>query len=111
MNSIAKLNFNQKDGVNGVRQMFAFAAGDYHGKTGKTAQLAIGGILEESDTEERIKEFVFEAISNSADLIIFDINNVSNDKINEVIDLFRINEFGFREIPDVYEDRVVFGKM
>ena len=58
MNNIVKVNFNQKDETNGVRQMFAFAADDYRGKTGKTAQIAIGGILEESDTEETIKEFV-----------------------------------------------------
>lgn len=111
MNNIVKVNFNQKDSANGVRQMFAFAADDYRGQTGKTAQIAIGGILEESDTEETIKEFVSDAISNFADLIIFDINNVSYTKVNEVVNLFRINEFGFREIPNVYEDRIVFGKM
>lgn len=111
MNNIVKVNFNQKDGVNGIRQMFAFAADDYRGMTGKTARIAIGGILEESDTEETIKEFVSDAISNCADLIIFDINNVSNDKVNEVLNLFRINEFGFKEIPNVYEDRIVFGMM
>lgn len=111
MNNIVKVNFNQKDETNGVRQMFAFAADDYRGKTGKTAQIAIGGILEESDTEEALKEFVSTAISNFADLIVFDINHVSNDKVNEVRNLFRINEFGFREIPNVYEDRIVFGMM
>jgi hypothetical protein len=111
MNNIVKINFNQKDETNGVRQMFAFAADDYRGKTGKTAQIAIGGILEESDTEETIKEFVSGAISNCADLIIFDINHVSNNKVKAVLDLFRINEFGFKEIPNVYEDRIVFGKM
>lgn len=111
MRDIIKINFNEKDEVEGQRQMFAFAADDYRGQTGKTAQIAIGGILEESDTEETIKEFVSDAISNFADLIIFDINNVSYTKVNEVVNLFRINEFGFREIPNVYEDRIVFGKM
>jgi hypothetical protein len=111
MDNIVKVNFNQKDDTNGVRQMFAFAADDYRGKTGRTAKKAMGGILEETDDAVSILEFISDAITNMSDLIIFDINNVSDKKIHEVMDLFRINQFGYSELKNVYEDRIVFGRM
>ena len=111
MDNIVKVNFNQKDEANGVRQMFAFAADDYRGKTGRTAKKAIGGILEETDDAVSILEFISDAITNMSDLIIFDINNVSDKKINVVMDLFRINQFGYSELKNVYEDRIVFARM
>jgi hypothetical protein len=46
-----------------------------------------------------------------SDLIIFDINHVSDKKVSEVIDLFRINQFGYSELKNVYEDRIVFARM
>jgi hypothetical protein len=42
MRDIIKINFNEKDEVEGQRQMFAFAADDYRGKTCRTAKKAIG---------------------------------------------------------------------
>ena len=111
MRDIIKINFNEKDEVEGHRQMFAFAADDYRGKTGRTAKKAIGGILEESDDAVSILEFISDAITNMSDLIIFDINHVSDKKVTEVMDLFRINQFGYSELENVYEDTIVFARM
>lgn len=111
MRDIIKINFNEKDEVEGQRQMFAFAADDYKGKTGRIAKKAIGGILEETDDTVSIVGFISDAITDMSDLIIFDINHSSNKKVNEVIDLFRINQFGYSELEDVYEDRIVFARM
>jgi hypothetical protein len=111
MRDIIKINFNEKDEIEGQRQMFAFAADDYRGKTGRTAKKAIGGILEEIDDAVSIVEFISDAITNMSDLIIFDINHVSDKKVSEVIDLFRINQFGYSELKNVYEDRIVFARM
>lgn len=111
MRDIIKINFNEKDEVEGQRQMFAFAADDYRGKTGRVAKKAIGGILEETDDAVSILEFISDAITNMSDLIIFDINHVSDKKVTEVMDLFRINQFGYSELENVYEDRIVFSRM
>jgi hypothetical protein len=110
MRDIIKINFNEKDEVEGQRQMFAFAADDYRGATGRTAKKAIGGILEETDDSVSILEFISNGITNMSDLIIFDINHVSDKKVTEVRDLFRINQFGYSELKNVYEDRIVFGR-
>ena len=111
MRDIIKINFNEKDEVEGQCQMFAFAADDYRGKTGRTAKKAIGGILEETDDAVSILEFISNAITNMGDLIIFDINHVSDKKVTEVRDLFRINQLGYSELKNVYEDRIVFARM
>lgn len=102
---------NSFDEVEGQRQMFAFAADDYRGKTGRSAKKAVGAILEESDNEDSIISFVFEAITNMVDLVIFDINHVSNAKVRDVLDMFGIKELGYKELQNVYEDRIVFGRM
>ena len=111
MRDIIKINFKEKDEVEGQRQMFAFAADDYRGNTGRTAKKAIGGILEETDDAVSILEFISNAITNMGDLIIFDINHVSDKKVTEVRDLFRINQLGYSELKNVYEDRIVFARM
>lgn len=108
MRDIIKINFNEKDEVEGQRQMFAFAADDYKGKTGKTAVKAVGAILEESDDENMVTQFVIEAITNCTELIVFDINHVSNTKVQMVLELFRLKELGYKELENVYEDRIVF---
>ena len=94
----------------GVRQMFAFAADDYEAKTGKKATTATGTILEADDTMEKIDGFVQLCIKGDYDLIIFDINNVDDDKIKLIRDYFKKDEINYEELENVYEDRLVFGK-
>ena len=94
----------------GVRQMFAFAADDYEAKTGKKATTATGTILEADDTMEKIDGFVQLCIKGDYDLIIFDINNVDDDKIKLIRDYFKKDDIKYDEVENVYEDRLVFGK-
>ena len=95
----------------GVRQMFAFAADDYEAKTGKKATTATGTILEADDTMEKIDGFVQLCIKGDYDLIIFDINNVDDDKVALIRDYFKRDEIKYDELENVYEDRLVFGKI
>lgn len=98
------------DKESGVRQMFAFAADDYEAKTGKKATTATGTILEADDTMEKIDGFVQLCIKGGYDLIIFDINNVDDDKVALIRDYFKRDEIKYDELENVYEDRIVFGK-
>ena len=99
-----------EDKESGVRQMFGFAADDYEAKTGKKATTATGTILEADDTMEKIDGFVQLCIKGDYDLIIFDINNVDDDKIKLIRDYFKKDEINYEELENVYEDRLVFGK-
>lgn len=99
-----------EDKESGVRQMFAFAADDYEAKTGKKATTATGTILEADDTMEKIDGFVQLCIKGDYDLIIFDINNVDDDKVALIRDYFKRDEIKYEELENVYEDRLVFGK-
>ena len=104
-----------EDKASGVRQMFAFAADDYEAKTGKKATTAIGTILEADDTMDEIDVFIRMCINWDYDLIIFDINNVDDDKIALIRDYFKRDyfkkdEIKYDELENVYEDRLVFGK-
>lgn len=99
-----------EDKESGVRQMFAFAADDYEAKTGKKATTATGTILEADDTMEKIDGFVQLCIKGNYDLIIFDINNVDDDKVALIRDYFNKDEIQYDELENVYEDRIVFGK-
>lgn len=99
-----------EDKESGVRQMFAFAADDYEAKTGKKATTATGTILEADDTMEKIDGFVQLCIKGDYDLIIFDINNVDDDKVALIRDYFKRDDIKYDELENVYEDRLVFGK-
>lgn len=99
-----------EDKESGVRQMFAFAADDYEAKTGKKATTATGTILEADDTMEKIDGFVQLCIKGDYDLIVFDINNVDDDKVALIRDYFKRDEIKYDELENVYEDRLVFGK-
>lgn len=99
-----------EDKESSVRQMFAFAADDYEAKTGKKATTATGTILEADDTMEKIDGFVQLCIKGNYDLIIFDINNVDDDKVALIRDYFNKDEIQYDELENVYEDRIVFGK-
>ena len=99
-----------EDKESGVRQMFAFAADDYEAKTGKKATTATGTILEADDTMEKIDGFVQLCIKGDYDLIIFDINNVDDEKVAFIRDYFKKDEIQYDELENVYEDRIVFGK-
>lgn len=99
-----------EDKESGVRQMFGFAADDYEAKTGKKATTATGTILEADDTMEKIDGFVQLCIKGNYDLIIFDINNVDDDKVALIRDYFNKDEIQYDELENVYEDRIVFGK-
>lgn len=99
-----------EDKESGVRQMFAFAADDYEAKTGKKATTATGTILEADDTMEKIDGFVQLCIKGDYDLIIFDINNVDDDKVALIRDYFKRDEIKYEELENVYEDRLAFGK-
>lgn len=99
-----------EDKESGVRQMFAFAADDYEAKTGKKATTATGTILEADDTMEKIDGFIQLCIKGDYDLIIFDINNVDDDKVALIRDYFKKEEIAYDEVENVYEDRIVFGK-
>lgn len=100
-----------EDKESGVRQMFAFAADDYEAKTGKKATTATGTILEADDTMEKIDGFVQLCIKGDYDLIIFDINNVDDDKVALIRDYFKRDEIKYEELENVYKDRLVFGKI
>ena len=99
-----------EDKESGVRQMFAFAADDYEAKTGRKATTATGTILEADDTMEKIDGFIQLCIKGDYDLIIFDINNVDDDKVALIRDYFKKEEIAYDEVENVYEDRIVFGK-
>lgn len=99
-----------EDKESGVRQMFAFAADDYEAKTGKKATTATGTILEADDTMEKIDGFVQLCIKGDYDLIIFDINNIDDDKVALIRDYFKRDDIKYDELENVYEDRLVFGK-
>ena len=99
----------------GVRQLFAFAADDYEAKTGKKATTAAGTTLEADDTMDEIDVFIRMCINWDYDLIIFDINNVDDDRIALIRDYFKKDyfkkdEIKYDELENVYEDRLVFGK-
>lgn len=100
-----------EDKESGVRQLFAFAADDYEAKTGKKATTATGTILEADDTMEKIDGFVQLCIKGDYDLIIFDIKNVDDDKVALIRDYFKRDEIQYDELENVYEDRLVFGKI
>lgn len=91
------------------RQPLSFAADAYRVMTGRIAHKAIGAYLKESDNEDTISEFVYTAITDSVDIIVFGIAYISDKKKKEVSEMFRIKEFGYKEIPNVYKDRLVFG--
>lgn len=91
------------------RQPLSFAAAAYRAMTGRFASKAIGAYLKETDNEYTISEFINTAISDSIDIIVFHITYVSDKKKKEVSEMFRIKEFGYKEIPNVYKDRLVFG--
>ena len=91
------------------RQPLSFAADAYRAMTGRIANKAIGAYLKESDNEDTISEFINTAIADSIDIIVFGITYVSDKKKKEVSEMFRIKEFGYKEIPNVYKDRLVFG--
>lgn len=111
MTGTTLIKFNDlEDKESGVRQMFAFAADDYEAKTGRKATTATGTILEADDTMEKIDGFVQLCIKGDYDLIIFDINNVDDDKIKLIRDYFKKDEINYEELENVYEDRLVFGK-
>jgi limonene-1,2-epoxide hydrolase len=99
-----------EDKESGVRQMFGFAADDYEAKTGRKATTATGTILEADDTMEKIDGFVQLCIKGDYDLIIFDINNVDDDKVALIRDYFKKDDIKYDEVENVYEDRIVFGK-
>lgn len=99
-----------EDKESGIRQSFAFAADDYEAKTGKKATTATGTILEADDTMEKIDGFVQLCIKGDYDLIIFDINNVDDDKVALIRDYFKRDDIKYDELENVYEDRLVFGK-
>ena len=100
-----------EDKESGVRQLFAFAADDYEAKTGKKATTATATILEADDTMEKIDGFVQLCIKGDYDLIIFDIKNVDDDKVALIRDYFKRDEIKYEELENVYEDRLVFGKI
>jgi hypothetical protein len=100
-----------EDKESGIRQMFAFAADDYEAKTGKKATTATGTILEADDTMEKIDGFIQLCIKGDYDLIIFDINNVDDSKVALIRDYFKKDEIKYDEVENVYEDRLVFGKL
>ena len=83
---------------------------DYKRKTGRTVRRTIKRNLKETDDEFRILDIIYEGIKSLADLIVFDISCISNEKINEIKDLFKSHQFGYSELG-VYEDRLVFAAM
>jgi hypothetical protein len=108
---LIKFNDLEDNKESGVRQMFAFAADDYEAKTGRKATTATGTILEADDTMEKIDGFIQLCIKGDYDLIIFDINNVDDDKVALIRDYFKKDDIKYDEVENVYEDRVVFGKI
>lgn len=111
MRDIVTVNFKANDEIDGQRQLFAFAADDYKGATGKVAMRAMGAILEEKDDEKSILEFVDNADRELSDIVVFDINYISNKKVQQVLELLRLKQTEYKELQDVYDDRIVFARM
>lgn len=113
MTGTTLIKFNDLDDnkESGVRQMFAFAADDYEAKTGRKATTATGTILEADDTMEKIDGFIQLCIKGDYDLIVFDINNVDDSKVALIRDYFKKDDIKYEELENVYEDRLVFGKI
>lgn len=85
-------------------------ADDYRGKTGRTAKKDIKRNLKETDEISDILDIIYNGIKSLAELIIFDIHNISDKKIGEIRDLFKSHQFGYSELG-VYGDSIVFAAM
>ena len=106
------VRFKDFDNNNGVVPMFGFAFENYCDKYKLTKEeaagtSAVGIILENSDTYEEIDEFISEQTKLKENIIIFDISNIVSASIIEHVFQNKFFE-EYEELPNVYEDRLVF---
>ena len=68
----------------------------------------IGGIITAETTEPEIDVFITTSMAFEASIILFDINEASDDQVNYVRNCFVLTKY--KEMPDVYDktSRIVF---
>ena len=100
--------------------LFGFACADYNMKYNTNSTLMrnyyiFGAVIQEEDMVEEVYPHMFRLIKkfmkNDAELVmvVIGVNHVSDEfreKIMEELD----GAFGFEELSDVYEDRIVFAR-
>jgi len=100
--------------------LFGFACADYNEKyntdsTQMQNYYIFGGVIQEEDTDEELYPHMFRLIKKlmkkdtELAMVVLGVKDVSNEfreKIMEELD----GAFGFDELKDVYEDRIVFAR-
>lgn len=125
MTDIVSVKFNNvlmpKDENDGTYGLFGFAVADYCAeysvdpKNVPANEYIVGAILEPDD----FKGFKLAALIDElycvvdegewVRMFVFDINNLSDRNVVELINHIE-NALGFKELENVYEDRIVFVK-
>lgn len=114
MNSFVYQTIDKFDKENPVKPMFGFALEDYTEKydiheDALTGHKVFGAIIDKDDSENDIKTIVHMACDLTDTIIhVYDINNASDDHIRFLNEAYQDINVGFSELPDVYEDRIVF---
>lgn len=127
MTDIVSVKFNDvlmpKNENDGTYGLFGFAVADYCAeysvdlKDIPADECIIGAILEPDDFKgsklciEDLTDELCCAVDEreSVRMFVFDINTISNRNIVELKNYIE-NSLGFKELENVYEDRVVFAK-
>lgn len=100
--------------------LFGFACADYNAKYNiNPEQMAdyyiFGGVIQEEDMYEELYPHMFRLIKklmkkdSELAMVVLGVNGISDEfckKIKEELD----GAFGFDELKDVYEDRIVFAR-
>lgn len=114
MNSFVYQSIVKFDKENPVKPMFGFAIEDYiekydiHEDT-LTGHKVFGAVIDNDDSENDIKTIAHMACDLTDTIIhVYDINNASDDHIRFLNEAYQDINVGFSELPDVYEDRIVF---
>lgn len=106
-----------KEISDGLFPLFGFACADYLSKYNADKatmddRYIFGGILEsDANVNADFFRFVKLLMKNDKDLVmvIIDIDAISDDSLNEIMEELD-GAFGFEELKDVYEDRIVFAR-
>lgn len=98
----------------GIRPLFGFAVDDYieHYEIKDPSIIEddyiLGAVLDKGDITDKFLDLIaaFIAYEENLSMIIFDINNITDDDIVKIKDY--LEPLYFTELKDVYEDRIVF---
>jgi hypothetical protein len=117
MNSIMFEKIGKRGDVKsqgGIRPLFGFAVSDYieHYDIKDSSIIEgdyiFGAVLDKDDITDKLLDLIaaFIAYEENLSMIIFDINNITDDDIVKLKDY--LESLYFTELKDVYEDRIVF---